>query len=110
MLEEGGRLCEEVLEGGWDAIGDGETIAHGWDDEMQQTWDQFVALISAYLRGEHGFTARRAMERLLGVGIYRGIERIFVRESTVEVAVRANVAAASAGPPGFPAAGSTDTR
>ena len=44
--------------------GEGETTPRGWDDEMQQTWDQFVALISAYLRGEHGFTARRAMERM----------------------------------------------
>lgn len=44
--------------------GEGETTPRGWDDEMQQTWDQFVTLISAYLRGEHGFTARRAMERM----------------------------------------------
>lgn len=44
--------------------GEGETRSHGWDDEMRATWDQFVALISAYLRGEYGFTARRAMERL----------------------------------------------
>lgn len=43
--------------------GEGETIAHDWDEDMQATWDQFVGLISAYLRGDHGFTARRAMER-----------------------------------------------
>ena len=43
--------------------GEGKTTAHDWDAEMQQTWDQFVALISAYLGGDHGFTARRAMER-----------------------------------------------
>ena len=43
--------------------GQGETEALGWDDELAATWDQFVLLVAGYLGGEHGFTARRAMER-----------------------------------------------
>ena len=30
---------------------------------MRETWDQFTRLIAGYLSGDHGFTARRAMER-----------------------------------------------
>ena len=43
--------------------GEGETKSIGWDDEMRETWDQFTRLIAGYLSGDHGFTARRAMER-----------------------------------------------
>ena len=43
--------------------GEGATEPRGWNDDMSRTWDQFVELIGTYLRGEQGFTARRAMQR-----------------------------------------------
>ncbi|HHW34954.1 MAG TPA: double-strand break repair protein AddB, partial [Paracoccus solventivorans] len=55
--------------------GEGETRSHGWNAEMQATWDQFVELISAYLRGEYGFTARRAMERMTHGSDYDHLSR-----------------------------------
>lgn len=55
--------------------GEGETKAIAWDDEMQATWDQFTRLIAGYLAGDHGFTARRALERVGHASPYDQLSR-----------------------------------
>lgn len=55
--------------------GTGETVSRGWDEDMAATWDRFVTLISAYLRGDHGFTARRAMERSADISDHDHLSR-----------------------------------
>ncbi|HRO15018.1 MAG TPA: hypothetical protein PLL33_08250, partial [Paracoccus sp. (in: a-proteobacteria)] len=40
-----------------------------------ETWDGFVQLIAAYLTGQHGFTARRAMERTDDMSDYDHLSR-----------------------------------
>ncbi|MBV0891093.1 double-strand break repair protein AddB [Paracoccus sp. Z118] len=56
--------------------GEGETKARNCSPELiAETWDGFVALISAYLAGGKGFTARAAMQNRTDASDYDGISR-----------------------------------
>ncbi|WP_410217167.1 double-strand break repair protein AddB [Paracoccus sp. (in: a-proteobacteria)] len=56
--------------------GEGRTVDREHDDMIEgQTWDGFVQLVAAYLRGGTGFTSMRAPERTSYAGDYDHLAR-----------------------------------